>query len=141
MTPVAGLQAALGAEHAAVYVLSVLGGRISASAEPKEAAAIRAAYDVHRARRDQLRGLVADLGVVPTPTAAAYDVDAHTRDAASLVPVARETEERCSVVYAQLVSASSGATRRWAAEALVDSSLRLLGLGGEPSAYPGCPEL
>ena len=141
MTPVEGLQAALAAEHAAVHVLAVLGGRISASAQPDEAAAIRAAYDVHRARRDELRGLLAASGEVPVPAAPAYQVDAHDRDADVLVPVARETEERCAAVYAQVVAATAGADRQWAVEALLDSSVRVLGLGAGPSAYPGCPEL
>ena len=141
MTPLEGLQAALAAEHAAVHVFAVLGGRISASAEPDEAAALRAAYDVHRSRRDQLRGLVAGLGEVPVPAAPAYRVEAHDRDADVLVPVARETEERCAAVYAQLVAAAAGAERRWAVDALLDSAVRVLGFGARPRAYPGCPEL
>ena len=141
MSDLDALQRALAAEHAAVHVFAVLGGRISASAEPEEAAALRAAYDVHRSRRDQLRGLVAALGETPVPAAPAYRVDAHDRDADVLVPVARETEERCAAVYAQLVAAAAGPERRWALDALLDSAVRVLGFGARPSAYPGCPEL
>ncbi|MGV9632289.1 DUF4439 domain-containing protein, partial [Streptomyces sp. NPDC003487] len=52
------LQAALAAEHAAVYGYGVVGGRIG---ETRRAEA-RAAYAAHRARRDALAGEVRDGG-------------------------------------------------------------------------------
>ncbi|MGC3005519.1 DUF4439 domain-containing protein, partial [Streptomyces sp. G35A] len=48
------LQAALAAEHAAVYGYGVVGGRIGKDRR----AEARAAYDAHRARRDALVGEV-----------------------------------------------------------------------------------
>ncbi len=56
MSETDALQTTLAAEHAAVYVYGVLGGRTSKSAEPATYAAISSAYDAHRARRDQLTG-------------------------------------------------------------------------------------
>ncbi|NED21451.1 DUF4439 domain-containing protein, partial [Streptomyces sp. SID9913] len=44
------LQAALAAEHAAVYGYGVVGGRIGKERAPQA----RSAYDAHRARRDTL---------------------------------------------------------------------------------------
>ena len=64
--PLAAVQAALAAEHAAVYGYGVVGARVSAARE----AEARAAYDAHRARRDALRRTVTDLG--GTPVAAVY---------------------------------------------------------------------
>jgi hypothetical protein len=139
--PLEALQETLDAEHAAVYVYALLGGRISASADPGAAAQLQAAYDVHRARRDQLRSRVADLGETPDPAEPAYQVDAHTRDPDALRRVALSTEERCAVVYAQLVGSSTGSDRRWGLTALTDAALRMLSFGGSPTAYPGLPEL
>lgn len=141
MRALEALQATLAAEHAAVHVYAVIGGRISVEGNPVTAARLRAAYDVHRARRDQLRSVIADLGRVPQPAAAGYQVDAYARDPVALVAVALTTEQRCAAVYAQLVSASTGKHRRWAIEALTDAALRELELGGAPDTYPGLTEL
>ncbi len=141
MTPLEALQAALAGEHAAVYVYAVLGGRVSSSQEPGTAERLRSAYDVHRARRDHLRGVLADLDVTPAPAAAAYEVGTRSREANQLLAVARGVEERSAAVYAQLVSASTGRTRRWAIDALTDAAVRGLDLGAPPTDYPGLPEL
>lgn len=136
------LQATLAGEHAAVHVYAVIGGRLPATENPVTAERFRAAYDAHRARRDQLRSLIADSGATPEPAAAAYRVDgAAGRDPVQLLRVARQTEQRCAAVYAQLVGSSTGRHRRWGLEALTDSALRQLDLGAAPSAYPGLPEL
>ena len=140
-TPVEAVQATLAAEHAAVAVLAVLGGRVSAGAAPEAAALLRAGYDTHRARRDLLRAQLAAQGEDPVPAAAAYDVPARTRDTGRLLAVAAATEERCAEVYAQQVAGTSGDQRRWAVEALRDAAVRLLTLGGSPDPWPGLREL
>jgi hypothetical protein len=141
LRPVPALQETLAAEHAAVHVYAVLGGRVSALEDPTVTERLRAAYEVHRARRDQLRSVIADLGRTPVAAAAGYEVDVHSRDAAELLRVARTTEERCAAFYAQLVASSVGGQRRWAIAALNDSAVRLLTLGGTADAYPGAEEL
>ena len=141
MTPVEALQATLAAEHAAVAVYAVLGGRVSVTDFPEVAALIRTGYDTHRARRDLLRSQVSVRGGSPVGAAPAYDVAARTRDPARLLAVAASTEERCAEVYAQQVAGTSGDERRWAVEALRDAALRQLTLGGRPSAWPGLREL
>ncbi|CAA9330732.1 MAG: hypothetical protein AVDCRST_MAG34-441 [uncultured Nocardioidaceae bacterium] len=141
MTPMRALQETLAAEHAAVYVYALLGGRLSASEHPGPAILLRDAYDAHLERRDRLRGVIAGLGDTPEPAAPAYRVDAEDRSPASLLRIGRLTEERCAAVYAQLVAASTGSRRRWAIEALSDSAVRALGLGAPAAAYPGLPEL
>ncbi|MGY5106639.1 DUF4439 domain-containing protein, partial [Streptomyces sp. 900105245] len=65
---VAALQAALAAEHAAVYGYGVVGGRIGEHGRTEA----RAAYDAHRARRDALVREVRDLGGEPVAASAAY---------------------------------------------------------------------
>ena len=141
MRPEEALAATLEAEHAATHVYAVLGGRISVTEDPEAAALLRAGYDTHRARRDRLRALLADLGESPAAAAPAYDVPARSRDARRLLEVAAATEERCAEVYAQQVAGTSGEDRGWAVEALRDAALRLLALGGRPSPWPGLREL
>ena len=141
LRPLPALQQTLAAEHAAVHVYGVLGGRVSELADPTAAERLDAAYEAHRARRDQLRSVIADLGEEPVAAAAGYRVDVKSRDAEELLRVARLTEERCAGFYAQLVASSVEGHRRWAIEALTDSAVRLLTLGGSPHAYPGADEL
>jgi hypothetical protein len=135
------MQETLAAEHAAVYVYGVIGGRLSTSAFPIEAARIRAAYDAHRSRRDLVRALVSDRGAEPVPAAAAYAVRLGDGSTTALVRAAREIEEGCAEVYSQLVAAASGEVRRLGITALTESGLRVLDLGGGPTAYPGAPDL
>ncbi|MBZ9641095.1 DUF4439 domain-containing protein, partial [Streptomyces sp. PSKA30] len=62
------LQAALAAEHAAVYGYGVVGGRIDEGRRTEA----RAAYDAHRARRDALVLEVRNLGGEPVAAAGGY---------------------------------------------------------------------
>lgn len=141
LRPVPALQETLAAEHAAVHVYAVLGGRVSELADPTAAVQLEAAYEAHRARRDQLRSVIADLGKEPVAAAAGYEVDVEGRGTEELLAVARATEDRCAGFYAQLVASSVGGQRRWAITALTDAAVRLLTLGGSPDAYPGAPDL
>ncbi len=70
MTPAAisTLQAALAAEHAAVYGYGVAGAHLSG---PRQQEAL-AAWNAHRARRDQLAAMLSAQGAVPVAAAAAY---------------------------------------------------------------------
>ncbi|MEU1854052.1 DUF4439 domain-containing protein, partial [Streptomyces sp. NPDC019990] len=73
------LQAALAAEHAAVYGYGVVGGRIGAGRRVEA----RMAYDAHRARRDALVREVKDLGGRPAAAAAGYALPFPVPDAAA----------------------------------------------------------
>ncbi len=141
MTPLEALQETLAAEHAAVFAYADLGGRVSSSASPEAASALRAAYEVHLARRDHLRTLVTQLGGQPTPPAPGYRVPGASRRTPQLLAVARSLEERSAETYAQLVASSVGETRRWAVVALEDAAVRGLGFGADAEAFPGAPEL
>ncbi|MCZ4638318.1 ferritin-like domain-containing protein, partial [Streptomyces rubrogriseus] len=108
------LQAALAAEHAAVYGYGVVGGRI---AEDRRAEA-RTAYDAHRARRDALAREVRDLGGEPVAPAAGYALPFSVPDSAAAVRLAAELEDRVAGVYSDLVRAAEGGGRTSAAGAL-----------------------
>ncbi|MFF9089634.1 ferritin-like domain-containing protein [Streptomyces sp. NPDC014991] len=130
------LQAALAAEHAAVYGYGVVGGRIG---EQRRSEA-RAAYDAHRARRDTLVRTVRDLGGAPVAASAAYALPFPVRDGGSAVRLAAQLEERVAAVYSDLVRAASGARRTDAAGALREAAVRAVRWSGESVAFPGLAE-
>ncbi|MET8248740.1 ferritin-like domain-containing protein [Streptomyces sp. NPDC005202] len=130
------LQAALAAEHAAVYGYGVVGGRIRESGR----ADARAAYDAHRARRDSLARRVRDLGGRPVAAAAAYALPFPVPDSAAAVRFAAELEERVAGVYSDLVRATDGERRREAAGALREAAVRAVRWRGESVAFPGLAE-
>ena len=141
MTPLEALQATLAGEHAAVYVYGVLGGRVSASAEPRLATDLRAAYDVHRARRDQVTAMVRAAGAEPVAAEVSYLLPNDADTAKRCRRAAAETEQRCAEVYATAVGSTARANRQWAIDALADSAVRQLGFGAPATAFPGVPEL
>ncbi|GHF92027.1 ferritin-like domain-containing protein [Streptomyces thermodiastaticus] len=130
------LQAALAAEHAAVYGYGVVGGRIG-STRRQDA---RAAWDAHRASRDALTRQVRELGGTPVAAAAGYALPFPVPDAAAAVRFAAQLEDRVAGVYADLVRASSGAARREAAGALREAAVRAVRWRGESVAFPGLAE-
>ena len=130
------LQAALAAEHAAVYGYGVVGGRIG---EARRADA-RSAYDAHRARRDELARAVRDLGGTPEAASAAYVLPFPVTDTAAAIRFAAELEERVADVYSDLVRAATGDRRRMAAGALREAAVRAVRWSGESVAFPGLAE-
>ena len=135
-TELTALQAALAAEHAAVYGYGVVGGRIG-EARRTEA---RAAYDAHRARRDALVREVRGLGADPVAASAAYTLPFPVADAAASVRLAAELEDRVAGVYSDLVRASSGTRRQEAAGALREAAVRAVRWRGGSVAFPGLAE-
>ncbi|MFC8426403.1 ferritin-like domain-containing protein [Streptomyces sp. NPDC057236] len=130
------LQAALAAEHAAVYGYGVVGGRIGKDRRTEA----RTAYDAHRARRDALVRTVKDAGSAPVAAAAGYALPFPVPDAAAAVRLAAELEDRVAGVYADLVRASGGERRRGAAEAMREAAVRSVRWSGESVAFPGLAE-
>jgi rubrerythrin len=141
MTPEEALQATLAGEHAAVYVYGVLGGRVSSSAEPELAAALRAAYDLHRGRRDQVIAMVRAVDASPVEAAVSYEVPTPAQTPQQCRRAAAEIESRCAEVYAAAVGSTARANRQWAIDALTDAAVRGLTFGAEPAPFPGVPEL
>jgi hypothetical protein len=135
-TVLAAAQAALAAEHAAVYGYGAVGGRVDAA----RLAEARQGYDAHRARRDALVRTVTDLGGVPVAAAAAYELPFAVPDAAAAVKLAAYLEERVAGACADLVRAGTGAVRRDAAGALRDAAVRAVRWRGGSVAFPGLAE-
>ncbi|MEU0369446.1 DUF4439 domain-containing protein [Streptomyces sp. NPDC006283] len=130
------LQAALAAEHAAVYGYGVVGGRVGDDRE-NEAAAAHAA---HRARRDSLVRTVRDLGGEPSAAAAAYALPFSVPDAAAAIRLAAVLEDRVAGVYSDLVRAVDGPLRLEAAGALREAAVRAVRWRGSGVAFPGLAE-
>ncbi|MFE3829081.1 DUF4439 domain-containing protein [Streptomyces sp. NPDC059092] len=129
-------QAALAAEHAAVYGYGVVGGRVG-HARRAEATA---AYTAHRARRDALARTVRDMGARPAVAAAAYALPFDVPDRAAAERLAAELEDRIAGVYSDLVRASKGPLRREAAGALREAAVRAVRWRGSGVAFPGLAE-
>lgn len=141
MSPLQALQRTLAAEHAALYVFGVLGGRVSDSREPTLRDALTAAYTTHRARRDRLTAMVRAAGGEPVAAQLSYRLPTPCRTADQLRSAALTVERRCADVYAAAVASTAQADRRWAIDALTDCAVRQLSFGGAPEPYPGLPEL
>ncbi|MDT3400875.1 DUF4439 domain-containing protein, partial [Streptomyces sp. B1866] len=125
------VQAALAAEHAAVYGYGVVGGRVG----DDRLADARDAYAAHRARRDVLERTVRDLDGRPASAAPAYALPFPVPDAAAAVRLAAELEDRVAAVYADLVRAAEGGLRREAAGALREAAVRAVRWRGGGTAF------
>lgn len=128
MNGVDALQATLTAEHAAVYLYGVLGGQASRSPDIAGRQALAAAFNSHRARRDQLIDLLSARKVVPAASAIAYDMPAGGP---------ATIEQRCLPIYGQLVEATTGAERTFAIASLHQVAAAAVGFGAQPSNFPG----
>lgn len=126
-------QAALAAEHAAVYGYGVVGGQSGAGRK----AEARQAYDAHRARRDAMARTVADLGAAPVAAAAGYALPFPVKDPAAAVRLAAYLEEHVAGAYGDLVRASIGGIRQDAASALREAAVRAVRWRGGSVAFPG----
>jgi len=141
MTPLEALQQTLAAEHAAVHVLGLVGGRVPVSSRPELADQVRASYALHRGRRDQLVAMIRGTDEEPVPPEISYEPATPSRTPAQLRGAAREVELRCAAVYADMVGATSGAGRQWALDALEDAAVRALTFGARPEPFPGIGEM
>lgn len=129
-------QAALAAEHAAVYGYGVVGGRVG----DERRAEATTAYDAHRAQRDSLARTVRDLGGKPAAAAAAYALPFEVPDGAAAVRLAAVLEDRVAGVYSDLVRATEGPLRQDAAGALREAAVRAVRWRGSGVAFPGLAE-
>ncbi|WP_328470104.1 ferritin-like domain-containing protein [Streptomyces sp. NBC_00448] len=135
-TIVDAAQAALAAEHAAVYGYSVVGGKVADSRK----AEARQAYDAHRARRDSMARTVTDLGAVPVAAAAGYRLPFTVTGSADALRLAGYLEEHVAGAYGDLVAAAIGGIRQDAAGALREAAVRAVRWTGGGVAFPGLTE-
>jgi len=135
-TVVDAAQAALAAEHAAVYGYGVVGGRITASRE----AEARQAYDAHRSRRDSLIRTLTDLGAQPVAAAPGYELPFPVTDSPDALKLAAFLEDRVADTYGDLVRAATASLRQDAAAALRDAAVRAVRWTNTSRPFPGLTE-
>ncbi|NRQ33632.1 ferritin-like domain-containing protein, partial [Nonomuraea sp. NN258] len=130
------LRKALAAEHAAVFAYGLLGARTSGSLRER----VRAAYDAHRTRRDQLRTLILGRGGEPAEAAGSYALPFVPSTAAQAVKLAVQLETGVTAAYLELVSARDVKVRQYAAQAMQEAVARSYAFKpGLTGAFPGMP--
>lgn len=137
VTSLEALQAALAAEHAAAYLLGVLGARTSAAGQPGLFAAVTADFLRHRARRDLLVQRIRLLGSDPAPAAPAYDVPPGLGTPTAIRRGALDLEGRVTATYLDLVALAPPGQRSWLAQVARESAVQMVGFGARPQTLPG----
>ncbi len=131
------LQAALAGEHAAVYVFGALAAQTSKTGHPTLWADLDAAYQWHRAARDDLVARVAAAGKTPVAASASYQLPNAVSNTDQVTAAALLTERRVTDVYGTLVAETAGGYRRRAIRSLDESAVRQLRFRGRPEIFPG----
>jgi hypothetical protein len=133
------VQAALGAEHAALWVYGLVSAFLPAGFD----APIREGMTAHRARRDATERLLAAAGAEPRPAEPAYLPPQPVTDQASALAVLVTAEsDTCVAWRAVLDRTDDGALRRTALEALTAAAVRATRwrkAGGVSPAAPAMP--
>lgn len=135
---VQALQTVLAGEHAAVYGYGVLGAHLRGREQDRARA--QSAYAVHRARRDQLRGLIVERDATPAGAAAGYQLPGPVETADDAIVLATQIEERIAAVWVDAVGDLRGKLRAMAARALQDTAVRAATWRGGSLPFPGLPE-
>jgi hypothetical protein len=129
------LQAALAAEHAAVYGYGVAGAMLSGA---DRAAALRD-WRLHQDARDTLQALIAKLGATPVAASAAYALPFAVHDRSSAHRLAVTLEEGVTQAYLGLVAVTDPALRTFGALAMQPPANRAAAWRGATVAFPGMP--
>jgi len=130
---VGALQAALAAEHAAVYGYGVAGAHLSGA---RRRAAARD-WQIHQASRDALAAMITALGAQPVAAAAAYRLPFRVSTGRAAVMLAAFLEDRVATAYLGVVALSEARLRLFGARALEAAALRAAGWRGRTLAFPG----
>jgi Domain of unknown function (DUF4439) len=139
---VEALQAALAAEHAAVYGYGVVGAGLSGS--DQETA--RIVMNAHRARRDQLTEHLVQRRAQPVAAAPAYRLPVRVTSAKTAAELAAVLEDRVLAAYLTLAGVEDAGLRRYAALVMQEAMSRSIGwrrTAGTPAvppAFPGLPQ-
>ena len=139
---VAAVQAALGAEHAALWVYGLVSAFLPADYDK----GIREGMSVHRNRRDVTARQLSAAGVVPEPAKAAYVPPEPVDGEAAAVKLVATAETDATVGWrAVLDRCDDPELRASALEALMESSVRATrwrtaaGISPAVPSFPGQP--
>jgi hypothetical protein len=133
------LNAALAAEHAAIFGYGLVGARLT----KREQTAAGQAEAIHRNRRDTLVVRITDAKATPAVAKPAYETPFEVTDRASALRLALSLEEGTGRAWHQALAGTTGDTRKMVVEALIDCATRAtrwrLAAGRAPAtvAFPG----
>jgi hypothetical protein len=134
-SPVAALQAALAAEHAAIYGYGIVGAML---AGPEQTTA-RTDWTTHQEARDSLTAMLSKLGATPVAASSAYGLPFAVTGAKSARLLAAFLEEGVTSAYLGLVAVSEPTLRAFGAAAMQPAATRAAGWRGTTVAFPGMP--
>src|SRR4051794_23000299 len=142
-TEAKSLNAALAAEHAAVWGYGVIGAALPA--DKRDLAAT--SENAHRDARDRLLALLSEQDTEPVGEKGAYELPFPVRSAGDAAKLAATLEDGVSVAYVQVLGeAAEKATRELAVGALSTTEVRAVAwrarakLTPVTTAFPGLPE-
>ena len=130
---IAALQAALAAEHAAVYGYGVVGALLPGN----EQGIAMSYWMLHQDARDTLTAMIAGLGATPIASSAAYDLPFQVSDAASARRLAVYIEDGVTRAYLAVVAVSDARFRAFGALAMQGPAGRATAWSGQTTAFPG----
>jgi hypothetical protein len=133
--PVPALQAALAAEHTAVYGYGIAGALLTGG----EQAAALADWRSHEQARDTLEAMIVKLGATPVAASAAYALPFAVNDARSARRLAASLEDGVVQAYLGLVAVSDTTLRTFGALAMQPPANRAAAWRGSTVAFPGMP--
>jgi Domain of unknown function (DUF4439) len=134
-TEIAALQAALAAEHAAVYGYGVVGAMASGATE----SLAHADWLAHQEARDNLEQMLLRLGATPVAASPAYQLPFPVTGEASAVRLAAALEDGVTQAYLGLVAVTDRTLRAFGALAMQPPANRALAWRGTTVAFPGMP--
>ena len=129
------LQAALAAEHAAVYGYGVAGAMLTGA----DNAAARGDWESHMTARDTLQAMITKLGAAPAAASAAYRLPFTVHDARSARRLAAALEDGVTRAYLGLVAVTDQTLRTFGALAMQEPAKRAAAWRGSTVAFPGMP--
>jgi Domain of unknown function (DUF4439) len=132
---VRALQAALAAEHAAVYGYGVAGAHLSGAAQ----ATATSYWLTHQRARDTLEEMLRQRGAQPVAASAAYRLPAPVGSPAAAMSLAVLLENRVAAAYLGVVAVSSPALRQFGADKVAAAAARGAFWRGRTVAFPGFP--
>jgi hypothetical protein len=132
---VAALQAALGAENAAIFGYGVAGAYMSGV----QRGAATAFWNEHRTAADTLAAMVRARGAQPAAADAFYKMPFAVHDAGEAVALALFIEDGVTTAYLGLVAAGPAGLREFGAVAMQACAVRAVYWRGSAEAFPGLP--
>jgi len=134
-TPVAALQAALAAEHAAVYGYGVVGAMLTRTSR----SLAYTDWRTHEIARDKVAAMLVKLGATPVAASPAYTLPFAVTDASSAKRLAAVLEDGVTRAYLGLVAVNDRSLRTFGALAMQPPASRAAAWRGSTVAFPGMP--